>query len=308
MAESARSNHWIGAVLRLTDKFNVRYRPIDGLQISTQTVDRQHFVGKSGRHPEGDFSGNVDADDLRIQMERDIGVTKQLGFEDMESLRQRLDSLPQNPEMCTLTVVVCNGTGLHHLYLQPEFQNAVETAYRNLTMQIDSEKMPKPSFVFCSGESVMVEDRKRALLDPKLRTSLVASLLADMQARGIPVEPGGFGHRDSLENRQSRTRASYRSIEAVHDRMRQDLARRRFREAMELPRVIKEAAERPPGARAEIGEGALDFQNIGPGDLEQRQGPIGRHLEKQPGRMERAKEWLKTHLPHRNKGRGPKIS
>jgi hypothetical protein len=41
-------------------------------------------------------------------------------------------------------------------------------------------------------------------------------------------------------------------------------------------------------------------------DPAQRQGPIGKDLEKQPGRMKQARESLK-HLFQRNKGQGPRI-
>jgi hypothetical protein len=73
--------HIIGAVVRLTNKFNVEYQPMEGLQISTRTIDTDR---KPTQHLEGDFSANLTAEDLRVQIERAIGVTKYLGFEDME--------------------------------------------------------------------------------------------------------------------------------------------------------------------------------------------------------------------------------
>jgi hypothetical protein len=38
------------------------------------------------------------------------------------------------------------------------------------------------------------------------------------------------------------------------------------------------------------------------------QSPIREHIERKPGHVEKVKNWLKSHLPQRNKGQGPKIS
>jgi hypothetical protein len=83
------------------------------------------------------------------------------------------------------------------------------------------------------------------------------------------------------------------NVQAIYDRFKDDpqLLRSMLGKAGVSPEILSRL---PQDLQRKIG--AAD--RSGQSDLRE-------HIERQPGRMERAKEWLRTHVPHRNRGQGP---
>jgi|GEM_PF-7004500 len=74
---SGANRHMVGGIMALQEHYNIEYVPVKGGAISTET---EHY-GK-----------NIDAKDIRVQMERELGVAKHLGCKTLEDLRLAIES------------------------------------------------------------------------------------------------------------------------------------------------------------------------------------------------------------------------
>jgi len=163
----------IGGITRLQSDFNIKYVPVGGMQISTETE-------------------KVSADQLRVQIERDIGVTKHLGFQTMEDARASIEIQPHDPNKPTLVIVALNETGLHGL---ATYRDAGTRVYPELE-QIIGNMDVKPSFVSYIGEDLHVENIEQTVTANRVDDYPRNAFLQRIHQSGIPVEIGAFGHDD----------------------------------------------------------------------------------------------------------------
>lgn len=178
---SGAYRHMIGGISRLQGDFNIKYVPVGGMQISTETDD---------------WGKKVTADQLRVQMERDIGVAKHLGFPTMEGARATIEMQPHDPNKPTLVIVALNETGLHSL---ATYRDAGARVYPELEQIIGGMDV-KPSFVSYIGEDLFVENIKQIVTADRVDNYPRNAFLQRIYQSGIPVEIGAFGH-DDRENK-----------------------------------------------------------------------------------------------------------
>jgi hypothetical protein len=169
--------HMIGAIRDLQKDFNIYYIPIKDAQISTETYDQ---FSQSKR---------VTVKNLEVQIRRDIGVTKYLGFDTMEAIRKAIDSEPFSFSKPTLVIIASNETGLHHL---KPYYDADTNAYEGLE-KIIGKMRDKPAFIQYIGEDLSAGSLRKdvmKLIPEKLPRN---AFLQKMYKTGIPVEIGAFG-------------------------------------------------------------------------------------------------------------------
>lgn len=187
--------HIIGAIVKLAKSgaFNVRYVPVDGWQVSTQT--------KNG-------DGNtIQAVMLGINVNRALGVTKSLGFRNMEAVRAYLDAQEHDPQKPTLTFVAFNQTGMHWLYdrsggVREDMVNFSfkEAEKRNVQLIMNEVTDHAPGFVVGIGEDWETSQYESMLKGGSNPRTGVDQLLVTLHAAGLPVRIGAFGIQDRLDN------------------------------------------------------------------------------------------------------------
>lgn len=186
--------HMIGAVAVLQKDFNIEYVPVSGAQISTATKDSRGMANIKG-------SDTLTEKDLKLQIERDIGVTKTLGYDTMESLRAAIELTTHDPKKKTLVVIGLNETGLHGLDEYFENSHRVYAALEKTIANLDQ----KPGFVTYIAEDLNVTSLKHEVTSSTQSDYLRNAFLQKLHQSGIPVEIGAFGHRDRVHNQQNST-------------------------------------------------------------------------------------------------------
>jgi hypothetical protein len=186
--------HIIGALVKLVRRgdINVNYIPVEGMSISTATKQPHPII-------DDEF---VSEKDLRVQMERCIGVAKHFGFSDLEEIRAYVNNAPYDHTKPTITFIVLNETGLHLLYSSGKLDLAQDTAMKKLRLIVQQSEQ-KPNFVFYSGEDASIDGFKDMLSGKGQARTAPQKFLVDSQQDGIPVEIGAFGHRDCAQHDSS---------------------------------------------------------------------------------------------------------
>lgn len=214
--------HIIGAITELQKDFNIEYVPVGERQISTQTI--YHGTEETG------------TERIKMQMERDFGVTKHLGYESMEDARTAVESTPHDLAKQTLVVVALHETGLHGLDVYGKASVGRTCAkLEDIIKTLDQ----KPSFVSYIQEGGYVEKMRRTVTEPELDEYPAFALLQKIHRTGIPVEIGAFGHEDRAQEPSGKMRMGYDDEAKVYTSM---LTRSRHHRSGEFPMIHETGA------------------------------------------------------------------
>jgi hypothetical protein len=188
---SGAYQHTIGAITDLQKEFNIEYVPVGERQISTQTI--YHGTEETG------------AERIKMQMGRDFGVTKHLGYENMEAARKAVESKPHDPAKKTLVVVALHETGLHGLDV---YGKAAVGRTCSKLEEIIGNLDNKPSFLSYIQEDGHVENMRKTVTESGAEYPAFA-FLQKIYRTGIPVEIGAFGHKDRAQGSGGKIRMGF---------------------------------------------------------------------------------------------------
>jgi hypothetical protein len=192
---SGSATHIYGAIPHLEKTSSIRYISATPIKLSIAAVQRD---GASMDKSEGKaFS------DIKVQMGRDIGVTKTLGYNDIQSfLADR-----EKARGAKNVIVGVEETGLHTVYNRGSWEDkaAIYTALKAFVAQV------KPTSVLYIEESLDVPEKQTDYAEPGMKRFLDGEkwqkkefglprrpwddFLIDTKNKGIPVAFAAFGLR-----------------------------------------------------------------------------------------------------------------
>ncbi len=187
--------HFVGALVTLSEKYNIDYIPIPGMALSTKG---QGDFSNEKHEPNPDWQKALAPEELQVQMRRILNaiayIAKQKNLpqlKTMEDVRLLLQKRHQSNKP-TLTVIALGETGHHEVYNSGKFAQAQKNFFETALKFMSTGK----NQVVCHiGENLGCVDTSDLKRDKPLD-----NFLLNLIAKGNQIKFGAYGVVDQRTN------------------------------------------------------------------------------------------------------------